>query len=202
MAAASTPSTPSVAPMARTPWTERLLRLGSLPVAAGAMVALNALYILLVAFGNVTDFGTNQAFVQHVLSMDTTNFGAPQGTDLDADVMWHAVDASWLQNLAYVGIIAWEAATGVVLALAVVAFVRGRGTGYRAARGIATLGLLMLLVLFAGGFIAVGGEWFEMWRSTAWNGLDPAFRNAVLALLTLVLVHLPSAAWRDGGAEG
>jgi predicted small integral membrane protein len=31
-----------------------------------------------------------------------------------------------------------------------------------------------------------------MWRSTAWNGLDPAFRNCVLALVTLVLLHLPT----------
>jgi predicted small integral membrane protein len=36
-----------------------------------------------------------------------------------------------------------------------------------------------------------------MWRSTAWNGLDPAFRNTVIALVTLVLVHLPSPVWRQ-----
>jgi len=56
-------------------------------VAAGVLVFLNGLYILLAAFGNITDFGTNQHFVQHVLSMDTTNFGAEEGTNLDPDVM-------------------------------------------------------------------------------------------------------------------
>ena len=40
-----------------------------------------ALYILLVAFNNITDFGTNQAFVQHVFAMDTTNFGGKPGTN-------------------------------------------------------------------------------------------------------------------------
>jgi predicted small integral membrane protein len=34
-----------------------------------------------------------------------------------------------------------------------------------------------------------------MWRSTAWNGLDPAFRNSVLAAITLVLIHSASASW-------
>ena len=35
------------------------------------MVAAIALFATLVAFGNITDYGTNFAFVQHVLSMDT-----------------------------------------------------------------------------------------------------------------------------------
>jgi predicted small integral membrane protein len=46
-----------------------------------------------------------------------------------------------------------------------------------------------------GGFITIGGEWFQMWRSVDWNGLEPAFRNSVLAILGLVLVHMPSPQW-------
>jgi predicted small integral membrane protein len=36
-----------------------------------------------------------------------------------------------------------------------------------------------------------------MWTSTAWNGEDPAFRNSVLALLALIVMHLPSKSWSD-----
>ena len=36
-----------------------------------AMVAAIALFASLVAFGNMTDYNTNFAFVEHVLSMDT-----------------------------------------------------------------------------------------------------------------------------------
>lgn len=44
--------------------------------AAGTfLVAVNPLHLLLVAFGNITDFAANQVLAQHVLSMDTTNFG-------------------------------------------------------------------------------------------------------------------------------
>jgi predicted small integral membrane protein len=152
------------------------------------LVAANGLYLLLVAFGNITDFGANLAFVQHVLAMDTTNFGGAAGSGLDPRVMWRAITDPALQNLAYVGVIAWEAAAGLVLAAAVAI----RLGGHAPARGVwlSTLGLSMMLALFLGGFIVIGGEWFQMWRSTAWNGLDPAFRNTVIALATLLLLHL------------
>jgi predicted small integral membrane protein len=179
------------------PRNSRWLSLGTLPVLGAVLVALNALYVLIVAFGNITDFGTNQAFVHHVLAMDTTNFGKPQGTDLDPNVMWRAIASPVIQNIAYVVLIAWEVATAVVLIAAVVLWIRERGRGYRTARRVSSIGLGMLLLLFFGGFTVVGGEWFQMWTSTAWNGEDPAFRNSVLALLTLIVIHLPSSSWRD-----
>ncbi len=110
-------------------------------------------------------------------------------------VMWRGIDEPWLQNAADVGVIAWEVLSAVVLGVAVVYWVRERGTGYRLAHALSTVGLLQLVALFLGGFIVIGGEWFQMWRSTAWNGLDPAFRNTVVALITLVLLHLPSSVW-------
>ena len=164
----------------------------ALPLVCAVLVALNGLYLLLVAFGNITDYPANQALVQHVLAMDTTNFGAPAGTGLDPRVMWRAVTDPGLQTAAYVGVIVWEVAAAVVLGVATVLWFRERRTAAPTARLASTVGLLMVLLLFFGGFIVVGGEWFQMWRSTAWNGLDPAFRNCVLALVTLVLLHLPT----------
>lgn len=173
-------------------WLERI---GSLPFVVAVLVGINALYILLVAFGNITDFETNQAFVEHVLSMDTTNFGATPGTELDSDITWRSIENSTLQDAAYIGIIVWETLAGLVLAFAVVIWIRDRREGFATARAISSTGLLMLVMLFFGGFITIGGEGFQMWRSTDWNGLDPAFRNAVLAMFTLVLLHLPSPSW-------
>ncbi|MBA3379646.1 MAG: DUF2165 domain-containing protein [Chloroflexia bacterium] len=180
-----------------TPRPPRWTRFGTLPVATGVLVFINGLYILLVAFGNITDFGTNQPFVQHVLSMDTTNFGAEAGTELDPDVMWRAIENETVQDIAYIGLIAWESAAGLVLLAATLLWFRDRNTGYRDTRALSTIGLLMLLILFFGGFITIGGEWFQMWKSVAWNGLDPAFRNSMLALVTLVLIHLPSPHWGE-----
>lgn len=176
-------------------------RLGTLPVAAAVLVALNGLYIALATFGNITDYDTNEPFVQHVLMMDTTNFGAEPGTNLDEDVMWRSIEHDTIHDLVYLAIIAWETLTAVVLLGSLVFWLRDRDTGYRRARAMSTIGLLMMVLLFFGGFIVIGGEWFQMWKSDAWNGLEPAFRNSVLAILALIAVHLPSSHWEPLPAE-
>lgn len=175
-------------------------KLGTLPFAAAVFVFVNALYIFLVALGNITDYSTNFAFVQHVLSMDTTNFGQPAGEGLDPDVMWRAIDNPVLWNLGYIGVILIESIAAIVLIIAFIDFMRAMfgSASFARARRWASLGLVLIVLLFAGGFIAVGGEWFQMWRSTDWNGLDPAIRNAMLAGIGLVLLHLPSPAWAKG----
>jgi predicted small integral membrane protein len=172
-----------------------LAGLGTLPVAAIVMTSVLALYMLLVLFGNITDFGTNREFVQHVLAMDTTFH--------DPHVTWRAITSSALQDAVYVCVIIWEALTTAVLVYAVlvwgVAF--RRGSSFERARRFTTVGLLMIVALFAGGFIAIGGEWFAMWQSTQWNGLQPALQNTILAAFALVLVQLPSRHWEAGGDD-
>jgi len=176
-------------------------RLGSLPVVAAVLVAMNALYIALAAFGNITDYDTNEPFVEHVLRMDTTNFGAEPGENLDDDVMWRSVEHDLLHDLSYIAIIAWETLTAMVLLGSLVLWIRDRAAGYRRARALSSIGLAMMVLLFFGGFIAIGGEWFQMWKSDAWNGLEPAFRNSVLAILALIVMHLPSTHWKPQPAS-
>ncbi|MFF4183629.1 DUF2165 domain-containing protein [Streptomyces sp. NPDC001691] len=161
------------------------IRLPALPLAAALLTATVALYIALVAFGNITDFDTNRQFVRHVLAMDTTF--------KDPDLMWRAITSGTLQDIAYVLIIAWETVAALVLIAASAAWLTGlrRRSGLGRARRLSTLGLLMMLLLFGAGFIAVGGEWFAMWQSKSWNGLDAAARNFMMAGVVLVVVHLP-----------
>lgn len=166
---------------------------------AAVLVLLDGLLMALVAFGNISDFETNQLFVRHVLSMDTTNFGAEPGSDLDPDVMWRAIDNETVQHVAYLLIIAWETLSAVVLLGSLALWISDGASGYARARAASTIGLLMVIALFFGGFIVIGGEWFQMWRSEAWNGLDPAFRNSMLAMVTLVAIHLPSRQWERVG---
>ncbi|MFG3497682.1 DUF2165 domain-containing protein [Streptomyces sp. NPDC047928] len=164
--------------------SDGVLRWGTLPVAATVLTGVVALYMALVAFGNITDFGTNQQFVHHVLAMDTT-FRDPQ-------LMWRAITSPALRDAAYVAIIVWETLAAVVLLFATWLWIAGlRGREYGRARRASTVGLLMVLALFGGGFMAIGGEWFAMWQSSDWNGLDAAARNVALAAFTLVVVHLP-----------
>ncbi|MER6221026.1 DUF2165 domain-containing protein [Streptomyces sp. 900105755] len=151
----------------------------ALPLAAAVLTGTVALYIALVAFGNITDFGTNQAFVQHVLAMDTTF--------KDDDLMWRAITNKGLENTAYVLIIVWETLAALVLIAGT--WLWARRDNVRARR-VSTYGLLMLVLLFGAGFIGIGGEWFSMWQSKTWNGLDAATRVLVLTGLALIVVQL------------
>ncbi|CAL9312278.1 DUF2165 domain-containing protein [Streptomyces sp. NPDC050585] len=163
---------------------------GTAPFAAAALTGTVALYMALVAFGNITDFGTNQQFVRHVLAMDTTF--------KDPDLMWRAVESPALQDAAYVAIIVWETLTALVLLAATALwFAALRRGAYGRARAVSSAGLVMVLLLFGLGFMAIGGEWFAMWQSSDWNGLDAAARNVALAAFTLVVVHLPAATRHD-----
>ncbi|MFE0511611.1 DUF2165 domain-containing protein [Streptomyces sp. NPDC058964] len=155
--------------------TSRTLRL-----AAALLTATVALYITLVALGNITDFGTNQQFVRHVLAMDTTF--------KDDDLMWRAITSKGLQDAAYIAIIVWETVAALVLVAGTWFWAR---RNHDRARQLSTYGLLMLMLLFGAGFIAIGGEWFAMWQSKTWNGLDAATRVLVLTGITLVVVQLP-----------
>ncbi|MFF8872466.1 DUF2165 domain-containing protein [Streptomyces massasporeus] len=152
---------------------------GTLSIAATLLTATIALYMALVAFGNITDFGTNQQFVRHVLAMDTTF--------KDEDLMWRAVTSQGLQDAAYVGIIVWETVAALVLIYG--SWLWARRDDLRARR-MSTYGLLMVMLLFGAGFIAIGGEWFSMWQSKSWNGLDAATRIFLFSGVVLLVNQL------------
>ncbi|MBB5807447.1 putative small integral membrane protein [Saccharothrix ecbatanensis] len=152
--------------------------MGSPQAAITALTGITALYMSFVAFGNITDYDTNHAFVQHVFAMDTT-FGSP-------NTAWRAITNPTLVTIAYLMIIAWETVTALVLLAGLGAWLRGRE---ETARRLSSTGWVMQVLLFGGGFIAIGGEWFVMWQSKDWNGLSAAFQNFVIAALCLVLLH-------------
>nr|WP_042193937.1 DUF2165 domain-containing protein [Kibdelosporangium sp. MJ126-NF4]CEL20964.1 probable membrane protein YPO0899 [Kibdelosporangium sp. MJ126-NF4]CTQ95522.1 probable membrane protein YPO0899 [Kibdelosporangium sp. MJ126-NF4] len=155
-----------------------ITRIGSLRTAIAVATGIATLYMGLVVLNNVTDFPTNRAFVEHVLAMDTT-FQSP-------NTMWRAITSPTVALIAYIAIIAWEAVAAVMLGIGFVKGVRGRD----GARSYGTVGFLMMLLLFGGGFIAIGGEWFEMWQSQKWNGLQPATFNFLTASAGLILTRL------------
>lgn len=146
--------------------------------------AITALYIGLVTLGNISDFNTNHAFVEHVLTMDTTS-GSPS-------TRWRAITDQRLITAAYLAIIVWESLITIVLTIAFFYWLRAI-TVQRAAVVACQLsicGWLMQIILFGGGFMAIGGEWFQMWQSSKWNGMQPALQNFLIASLGLILAHL------------
>ncbi len=150
------------------------------------LVAAVAAFTTLVAFDNVTDYGTNFAFVEHVLSMDTV---FPHST-----VTYWAITSPTLHHAAYAAIIAAEALTALMCWIgAVVLLRRLRSSARRFNRGKAfsIAGLTLGFLIWQFGFMGIGGEWFGMWQSAQWNGVPSAFRFAMLIVAVLIFVALP-----------
>lgn len=139
--------------------------------------------LLLVTFSNVTDYGANFAFVQHVLSMDTT-FRSPS-------TAWRAISSPALHHAGYVIIILCEVLSTFLCAVGTLRLARalsGDRAAFRQAAVPAVLGLACSNVLWLGGFLGIGGEWFQMWQSSAWNGQQAATRMFLVTTLTLLLI--------------
>jgi len=149
------------------------------------LVATIALFFVLVAWSNLTDLETNRVFVRHVLAMDTT---FPQST-----LRWRAITNVHLADLAYGLIIAWEVLTAFVLLFAAARLLAAclDARRFAQAKPVAVLGLTFGLLLYGLGFTVIGGEWFVMWQSTAWSGLDGATRFTLLNGLVLLILLMP-----------
>ena len=145
-----------------------------------------ALYPLLVAFGNITDYEANFVFLQHVMSMDTI---FPGNT-----LMYRAVTSPALQRLAYALIIAFEALCGLALAWGAIALWRARrarAAEFAAAKLWTAIGGFLGFLVWFVGFLVIAGEWFAMWQSAHWNGQEAAFRFVVSIVLVMIFVLQP-----------
>jgi predicted small integral membrane protein len=164
--------------------------------AKAATVAGIALLASLVTFGNLTDYGTNLAFVQHVLSMDTIFPWATIG--------YRAITNPALQRAAYAVIIAAEAATALLCWIGAAVLVRrlyADAGAFNRAKSPAVAGLTLGFLLWQVGFMSIGGEWFGMWQSQQWNGVPGAFRFAMIISAVLIFVALPDQELDRGGRK-
>lgn len=156
-------------------------------VSKSILVGAVALWVSLVAFGNITDYGTNLAFVQHVLSMDTV---FP-----DTTIKYRAITNPTLHHAAYLLIISAEVVAAILCCAGAVQMFRkiADPSAFIEAKGLAVIGLTVCLLIWLVGFIAIGGEWFGMWMSTQWNGIESAFRFSALILGVLIYVVMPDS---------
>ena len=158
-----------------------------------ALVGALALTCTLVVYGHVVEPAVNLAFVQHVLSMDTI---LP-----DSGIADRSITDPVLQRGAFTLIVVAEALTalllwiGVALMLARLQAPRG---AFARAKTWAIAGLSLGFLVWQGGFLGIGGEWFGMWMSKVWNGQESAFRFAMTVLGVLIFVALPEAGDPDG----
>ncbi|HEX3496541.1 MAG TPA: DUF2165 domain-containing protein, partial [Methylocella sp.] len=95
-------------------------------------------YVALVAFGNLTDYWTNFAFVTQVLDMDAVPAAS--------SIHWRAVNSPILHHAGYILIIATEIITAALCALGASAMarqVRAKTQPFQAAKSKAIAGLTL-----------------------------------------------------------
>jgi predicted small integral membrane protein len=158
----------------------------TLRIAKMSLVFAVALYYSFVVFNNVTDYDSNYQFIRHVLMMDST-FAANHG-------MWRALNQPALHTIFYLSTIMWETVTmflcwwgGVRLATTL----HGTAAAFHSAKGVAIAALSLSLWMWLVAFLSVGGEWFLMWQSKAWNGQEAAFRMFTVVGIVLLLLVQP-----------
>lgn len=150
------------------------------------VIAAIALFATMVFLGNILDYGSNEAFVKHVLSMDTTFEGNK--------LMWRAITNEGLQTAAYIGIIVIELAVAVLAWTATVKMIISRkksSVDFAKAKTAGYYAFGLAILLWFVGFICFGSEWFAMWQSAIWNGKQTAMDIVEVVGIFLIFYALP-----------
>lgn len=148
------------------------------------LVAAIALYSLLAAFGNITDYFTNFPAVERVLMMKDV---FPNST-----ITYRALTNPALHHAAYLVIITCEALTGLFCALGAWRLFRARkqnAVGFNTAKTWSIAGLTLGFITWQVLFVSIGGEWFGMWMSQTFShALSAAFQIFITILVIMVYV--------------
>jgi predicted small integral membrane protein len=156
-----------------------------------ALTAASAFFLAIVVLNNLTDYGSNFGFVQHVLSMSTTFPGN--------HLMWRSIDVPLVHHVFYASLILWETVAGTLIGFGTWKLWRARqapAAQWQAAKGVATIGFTLSLLQWYVALITIGGEWFAMWQSKLWNGQDAAFRLFTIMGISLIFLNM-----REGELE-
>lgn len=160
--------------------TKILLRLASIISVAGI-----GLMSLLVVLGNVTDYNTNFQFVMHVLKMDTI---FP-----DSQITYRSIHQPIIFHATYIFIILLEMMIAFCClkgSWRLFENLKSSAAQFHDAKNWAIAGIILGIFLWFVLFQVVGGEWFAMWQSETWNGMNSASRIVNFLVLVLILLQL------------
>ncbi|HSF44781.1 MAG TPA: DUF2165 domain-containing protein, partial [Chitinophagaceae bacterium] len=121
-------------------------------------------YMILVCFNNITDYGSNFNFVSKVAGMEDVFSREQTG--------WRAIQSSPMHHLMYISIILVEICIATLLMLGSINMIRhykSTAEMFHSSKKLTITGLATAMLLFFVFFITIAGEWFLMWQSEQWN---------------------------------
>lgn len=141
------------------------------------------LYIALVLLNNLLDFHSNEQFIRHVLAMDTT---FPNNS-----LKGRALTSPVAVSLFYWGIILWEGTTTLLCGIGfykMLCCVRQNDEAFQKSKRLAILGLAANLMMWFFAFNTIGAEWFLMWQSAQWNGVQTA--RSMFVVIGIIFLYV------------
>jgi len=139
----------------------------------------------IVVLNNITAPGANLAFVEHIMTMDTTN--------MDRGTQWRAIRSPILHRIAFVTILVLEMAFTVLSLVGSYFLAVNLGApaeAWEAAKLFGYLGFMTALVVWFLIIQVVGAEWFVSWQSESWNAIRDSTRINLITLAGIILLRL------------
>ena len=147
------------------------------------LVASVGFFFLFVGISNIEQPSANLEYIAHIFSMDTIYPESPS--------KWRAITNPAVHAFVFWLIVVLEFVFVLLCfggALALARAIRASAEDFHAAKALAILGISLGILLWFTGFIVIGAEWFLMWQSEKWSGLQSAFRFTVCMFLILLLL--------------
>ncbi len=139
----------------------------------------------IVCLNNITAPGANLRFVEHIMTMDTTN--------RDRGTQWREISSPVIHRIAFITILFFEIAVTVLGLLGVyflAANLTGPGDAWESAKLFGYLAFLSALVVWFGVIQVVGAEWFVSWQSKKWNAIRDSTRINLITIAGIILLRL------------
>ena len=139
----------------------------------------------LAVLNNLTAPGANLAFVQHIMTMDTTN--------MDEGTQWREIRSPVLHRMAFVTILVMEGAVTVLSLVGSYFLAVNIGAPaevWESAKLFGYLGFIVALAVWFLIFQVVGTEWFVSWQSENWNAIRDSTRINLVTLAGIILLRL------------
>ena len=140
---------------------------------------------LIVCMNNITAPGANLRFVEHIMTMDTTN--------MDRGTQWREIRSPALHRVAFVTILLCELAVtvlGLVGSYFLAANLTATGDVWESAKLFGYLTFLMALVVWFVVIQVVGAEWYVSWQSEKWNAIRDSIRINLITIAGIILLRM------------